>query len=149
VAPKGDNIQYPKKQKDGNWIRKIVFNFPVPVNGQEITELPLENETMVETCVLLTHKKPTSYIEVTMDYDKIVQNQKPRHITYKMITEYVKEKYDLVVKSTTIAEVKRSFGLEVGDYNVKDEKTNYRKEKITPEKRQAVEDGLRHFGVIE
>ncbi len=103
----------------------------------------------VETCVLLTHKRPTSYIEVTMDYDKIVPNQKPGRATYKMITEYVKEKYDLVVKSTTIAEVKRSFGLEVGDYNVKEEKTNYRKEKITPEKRQAVEDALRHFGVIE
>lgn len=84
-----------------------------------------------------------------MDYDKIVQSQKPRHITYKMITEYIKEKYNLVVKSTTIAEVKRSFGLEVGDYNVKEEKTNYRKEKITPEKSQAVEDALRHFGVIE
>lgn len=103
----------------------------------------------VETCVLLTHKKPTSYIEVTMDYEKIVPNQKLGKATYKMITDYVKEKYDLVVKSTTIAEVKRSFGLEVGDYNVKDEKTNYRKEKITPEKRQAVEDALRHFGVIE
>lgn len=84
-----------------------------------------------------------------MDYNKIVQSQKPRHITYKMITEYVKEKYNLVVKSTTIAEVKRSCGLEVGDYNVKEEKTNYRKERITPEKRQAIEDALRHFGVIE
>jgi 23S rRNA (uracil1939-C5)-methyltransferase len=84
-----------------------------------------------------------------MDYEKIVPNQKPGKATYKMITDYVKEKYDLVVKSTTIAEVKRSFGLEVGDYNIKDEKTNYRKEKITPDKRKAVEDALRHFGVIE
>lgn len=84
-----------------------------------------------------------------MDYEKIVPNQKSGKATYKMITGYVKEKYDLVVKSTTIAEVKRSFGFEVGDYNVKEEKTNYRKEKITPEKRQAVEDALRHFGVIE
>ena len=48
---------YPEKQKDGNWIRKIVFNFPVPVNGQEITELPLENETMVECIVLLSRIK--------------------------------------------------------------------------------------------
>ncbi len=103
----------------------------------------------VEICVLLTHKKPASYIEVTMDYETIVTNQKPGKATYKMITDYVKEKYDLVVKSTTIADVKRSFGLEVGDYNVKVETTNYRKEKITPEKRQAVEDALRHFGVIE
>ena len=44
---------YPEKQKDGNWIRNIVFNFPVPVNGQEVTELPLESGTMLETIVLL------------------------------------------------------------------------------------------------
>ena len=40
---------FPEKQPDGNWIRKIIFNFPVPVNGTEVTEFPLENETMVET----------------------------------------------------------------------------------------------------
>ncbi len=84
-----------------------------------------------------------------MDYETIVPNQKLGKVTYKMITDYVKEKYDLVVKSTTIAEVKRSLGFKVGDYSVKDEKTNYRKEKVTSEKRQAVEDALRHFGVIE
>ena len=44
---------FPEKQPDGNWIRKIIFNFPVPVNGAEVKELPLENETMVETVVCL------------------------------------------------------------------------------------------------
>lgn len=39
---------FPERQPDGNWIRKIIFNFPVPVNGTEVKELPLENETMVE-----------------------------------------------------------------------------------------------------
>lgn len=39
---------FPEKQPDGNWIRKIIFNFPVPVNGAEVKELPLENGTMVE-----------------------------------------------------------------------------------------------------
>mgnify|MGYP000095153834 FL=1 len=39
---------FPEKQPDGNWIRKIIFNFPVPVNGAEVKELPLENETMVD-----------------------------------------------------------------------------------------------------
>ena len=43
---------FPEKQPDGNWIRKIIFNFPVPVNGTEVKELPLENETMVDTPVL-------------------------------------------------------------------------------------------------
>ena len=40
---------FPEKQPDGNWIRKIIFNFPVPVNGTEVKELPLENETIVES----------------------------------------------------------------------------------------------------
>ena len=45
---------FPEKQPDGNWIRKIIFNFPVPVNGAEVKELPLENETMVEEYVGVT-----------------------------------------------------------------------------------------------
>ena len=45
---------FPEKQPDGNWIRKIIFNFPVPVNGSEVKELPLENESMAETVVLLS-----------------------------------------------------------------------------------------------
>ena len=44
---------FPEKQLDGNWIRKIIFNFPVPVNGAEVKELPLENETMVDYVLLL------------------------------------------------------------------------------------------------
>ena len=47
---------FPEKRKDGCWIRNIVFNFPVPVNGEEVKELPLENETMLEAIVLLSRK---------------------------------------------------------------------------------------------
>ena len=47
---------FPEKQPDGNWIRKIIFNFPVPVNGSEVKELPLENESMAETVMLLCRK---------------------------------------------------------------------------------------------
>lgn len=47
---------YPERRKDGCWIKKIVFNFPVPINGQEVTELPLENGTTLETVVTLSGK---------------------------------------------------------------------------------------------
>ena len=59
---------FPEKQPDGNWIRKIIFNFPVPVNGTEVKELPLENETIVETVVLLSHKKADSYIHIDVEF---------------------------------------------------------------------------------
>ena len=48
---------FPEKRKDGCWIRNIVFNFPVPLNGEEVIELPLENETTIETVCLLTRAK--------------------------------------------------------------------------------------------
>ena len=47
---------YPEKQPNGNWIRNIVFNFPVPVNGKEVREMPLETESTVETVCLLSKK---------------------------------------------------------------------------------------------
>ena len=53
---------YPEKQEDGNWIRNIVFNFPVPVNGQEVKELPLETGTTLETVVLLSRKSQDSVL---------------------------------------------------------------------------------------
>jgi len=45
---------FPEKRKDGNWIKKIVFNFPVPVEGREVKELPLEFSSTVETVALLS-----------------------------------------------------------------------------------------------
>lgn len=55
---------FPEKQPDGNWIRKIIFNFPVPVNGTEVTELPLENETTVETVDGMSIQKIDRMIEL-------------------------------------------------------------------------------------
>ena len=43
---------FPEKRKDGSWIKKIVFNFPVPVDGEEVKELPLETETTVDLVIL-------------------------------------------------------------------------------------------------
>ena len=49
---------FPEKQPDGNWIRKIIFNFPVPVNGTEVKELPLESGTTLETLLRLVRAAP-------------------------------------------------------------------------------------------
>ena len=46
---------FPEKRKDGSWIKKIVFNFPVPIDGEEVKELPLETETTVESVVLMQY----------------------------------------------------------------------------------------------
>ena len=53
---------YPEKRKDGCQIKKIVFNFPLPVDGKNVTELPLELETTVE-CVVALERKPLDRME--------------------------------------------------------------------------------------
>ena len=50
---------YPEKPANGCWVKNIVFNFPVPINGRNVRELSLENETILETVVLLTKAEPS------------------------------------------------------------------------------------------
>ncbi len=45
---------FPQKREDGCWIKKIVFNFPVPISGTEMKELPLEYITTLECVVLMS-----------------------------------------------------------------------------------------------
>ncbi|MDO4522477.1 MAG: recombinase family protein, partial [Eubacteriales bacterium] len=55
---------YSEKQEDGNWIKQITFQFPVPVGGKDIREYPLEKPPTLETVVLLSQRKADDYIEI-------------------------------------------------------------------------------------
>lgn len=45
---------FPEKRADGCWVKNIVFNFPVPIGGRFLKELSLENESTLETVVLMS-----------------------------------------------------------------------------------------------
>ena len=152
---------FPEKQLDGNWIRKIIFNFPVPVNGTEVKELPLENETMVETVVLLSHKKPDGHINVKVEFGegegkvpldniaKRAEAYKPKErVTYKMIKEYIEAKYGFKVHTAYIAEVKRDLGLPMYDASNAVEELKHPRKHPTTEKVEAIKDALRHFELV-
>lgn len=112
----------------------------------------------METCVFLSHKKPDSLINVKVEFgegegkislgkiSERAENYKPKEkVTYKMIQQYVKEKYDLLTHTASIAEVKRKLGLPVTDaYNLV-EVNKYPKKYTTPEKAQAIEEALKYF----
>ena len=102
---------FPEKQLDGNWIRKIIFNFPVPVNGTEVKELPLENETMVETVLLLTKLNVVRHIEVDVSMDELDVTAAESKATYNEIREYVWEHHQLKVSNLYIAQVKQKCGI--------------------------------------
>ena len=138
---------FPEKRKDGSWIRKIVFNFPVPVDGEEVKELPLETETTVETVVKLSLKKDTPKIEVTMKPDEESNYTPEEKATYPKIKEYVKNKYGVNVHTSYIAQVKRMCGLDMGENYNKSKKENPEVNQCPQEKVEYIKDALRHFGL--
>lgn len=115
----------------------------------------------VETVVLLSHKKPDSYVHIDVEFgegegkipvDKIVQRAeqyKPKErVTYKRIKEYILEKYGFKVHTAYIAEVKRSLGLPMYDAPNAVEKLKQARKHPTPEKVEAIKDALHYFAVI-
>ena len=139
---------FPEKQPDGNWIRKIIFNFPVPVNGTEVKELPLENETMVETVVLLSQQKPDDVIEVEIELDELDLTSAESKATYAEIKDYVLKEHGLKVSNLYISQVKRKCGIEVGEnYNLPKSGDN-RQPQCPVEKEKAIRDALEHFGMV-
>jgi 23S rRNA (uracil1939-C5)-methyltransferase/site-specific DNA recombinase len=116
-----------------------------PEIGCDINPSPISH---VETCVLLSHKSADDFISVKMEYadDRKIQ---PDRITYRLIQEYIEEKYGFKVHTANIAEVKRNLGLPMYDAPnaVEELKRLY---KPAPEyKVEAIKDALRHFKVID
>lgn len=116
----------------------------------------------VESIVLLSHKSPDSHIDVKVEFgegeekvplDKIAERAKKQYqpaprVTYKMIQEYIEEKYGFKVHTAYIAEVKRNLGLPMYDAPNMVEELKQPRRHPTAEKVEAIKDALKHFGVI-
>ena len=152
---------YDQEQPDGRFLKHIKFRFPVYFGDRETQELCWDNESTVESIVLLSHKSPDSHIDVKVEFgegeekvplDKIAERAKqyqpaPR-VTYKMIQEYIEEKYGFKVHTAYIAEVKRNLGLPMYDAPNMVEELKQPRRHPTAEKVEAIKDALKHFGVI-
>lgn len=106
-------------------MKSIEFNFPI--TSKETLELELELE-----------EPPTP--------EPII---KPRKVTYKMIQEYILNKYGFKVHTVYIAEVKRNHGIRM--YHAPNAVEHLKHPRPHPplEKVQAIEDALREYQVID
>ena len=116
---------FPERREDGNWIRNIKFQFPVPVlrDGKEVVRVD--------------------------NIAKRAESYKPKErVTYKMIKEYIEAKYGFKVHTAYIAEVKRDLGLPMYDAPNAVEELKQPRKHPTAEKVEAIKDALKHFEVI-
>lgn len=140
---------FPEKRKDGNWIKRIVFNFPVPVNGNDLVDLSLENETTLETVVLLSKGKIDSKkVRVDFSLEDYDLSSFQEGATYEQIKAYVKEHTGLLVSTLYIAQIKQKCGIiERANYN-KPKSKNVKQPQCPPDKEAAIREALKHFGMI-
>ena len=139
---------FPEKRKDGSWIKKIVFNFPVPVDGEEVKELPLETETTVEAVLLLTKLHVEQHIEVDVSMDELDVTAAESKATYNEIREHVLEHHQLKVSNLYIAQVKQKYGIIERENYHKAKNENAKQPKCPKEKEDAIVEALKHFQMI-
>ena len=139
---------FPEKRKDGSWIKKIVFNFPVPVDGEEVKELPLETETTVEAVLLLTKLHVERHIEVDVSMDELDVTAAESKATYDQIRDYVWEHHQLKVSTLYIAQVKQKYGIIERENYHKAKNENAKQPKCPKEKEDAIVEALKHFKMI-
>lgn len=102
----------------------------------------------VETVVLLSKLNTKQHIEVELNLDELDLTSAESKATYDEIKAYVLEKHGLKVSSLYISQVKRKYGLDVGqNYNLS-KKEDAKVPQCPPEKEAAIMDALKHFQMI-
>ena len=139
---------YETEQEDGRILRSLKFHFPVFFNGQELYELDWDNESTVETCVLLSRKIDTPKIEITMSLDEADMRKNVGRATYQEIKDYVLAHHQTKVSSLYISQIKRKHGLEVGESSNKPKSEDAKQPNCPPQKEEMIEEALRYFHMI-
>ena len=140
---------YEQEQPDGRFLKHIKFRFPVYFGDREIQELCWDNESTVETVVLLSKGEIDSKkVRVEFSLEDMDMSGFQKGATYEQIKAYVLEHTGLKVSSLYISQIKRKCGLDVGqNYNLS-KKEDAKVPKCPPEKEAAIRDALKYFQMI-
>lgn len=103
----------------------------------------------IETVAVLTREKSVkSYAYVNISPSELGMGGKVKKPTYKQIQEYVLKNHGLKVSSLYIANLKDELGLDKQFSYEEAEMSAEKRPKCPPEKREAILDAFRHFGLI-
>ena len=128
---------YPEEQADGKILKSIYFNFPVYYG---------ENAAM-ETW-LSADNSPEDNIAFVLDCSETEPTVAEAKATYAELRAYVLERAGLKVSSLYISQIKRKYGIEVGDaYNKPAEPTKH-VPKCPKAKELAIMDALKAFRML-
>ena len=137
---------FEERKPNGQWLKSIKFKLPII---EEDMEISLDNDTQVETVVLLSKGEIDSKkVRVEFSLEDMDMSGFQKGATYEQIKAYVLEHTGLKVSSLYISQIKRKCGLDVGqNYNLS-KKEDAKVPKCPPEKEAAIRDALKYFQMI-
>ena len=138
-----DEIQiYEERQPNGQWLKSIRFKLPII---DEDMSLSLDNDSHIETVVLLVRKNPDTYINVKQDLDELDLTSAEAKATYDEIKDYILKEHGVKVSTLYIAQTKRKCGLEVGEHYNKTKNDDAKQAQCPEDKEKLIIEALRHL----
>lgn len=127
----------------------LIYHRPIPLYGKSTKHIPDINLMLsfhVETVVLLSQQKPNDRIEIDLDLDELDPTPAESKATYEEIKDYILQTFKLKVSNLYISQVKRKYGLEVGqNYNLS-KSDNPKIPQCPPDKEKAIKKALMVIG---
>ena len=117
--------------------------FPCTVDIQAIVSLHAETVVLLSKGMVDSRKVKVDFSLEDMDLSEFKGKA-----TYEQIKAYVLEQAGLKVSSLYIAQIKKKYGLDVGENFNLPKFENSKQPKCTPEKEEAITEALKHFGMI-
>ena len=104
--------------------------------------------THCETVCSLVLRNAPVHIDIDVDVEELLQSKRGQ-ATYTQIKQYVMEHTGLNVPNLYISQIKRKYGLDVGESYNKPKSDNPRVPQCPPEKEAAIEEAMKFFGIID
>lgn len=102
----------------------------------------------METVCLLSKLNTKQHIEVEVKMDELDLTSAESKATYDEIKSYVLEKHGLKVSNLYISQIKRKYGVEVGESYNKSKNEDGKVPQCPPEKEMSILEALKHFNMI-
>ena len=103
----------------------------------------------VECVALLSKLDSKRHISVELPIEELDLTSAESKATYKQIQNYVFEKFGFKVSTLYIAQVKRKYGLDIGEHYNISKNENQKVPQCPIEKEEAILDALKHFKMIK
>lgn len=123
---------YPEETSDGRVVKSISFKIPVFYEDWEPTTELMADE-------VITYTLDTSEVGITSVEAKA---------TYVELKKYILDKYGTKVSSLYIAQIKRKYGIDMGENYNKPDDPNKRVPKCPKAKEKVIIEALKHFKML-